>query len=128
MSAYIALLRKEPDSDYGVEFPDFPGCVTFGKTLEEARRMAAEALALHIEGMTADGEGLPEPSLLQAIMDDPTNRDAIGFLVDAPTPHVKAVRIQVSMPGDVVEQIDRVSRNRSRFLTEAALEKLRRAA
>ena len=46
MTAYIALLRKQPDSDFGVDFPDFPGCVTAGETLEEARVMAAEALAL----------------------------------------------------------------------------------
>ena len=47
---YIAYLYKERDSDFGVSFPDFPGCVTAGRTLEEGRRMAAEALALHIEG------------------------------------------------------------------------------
>jgi predicted RNase H-like HicB family nuclease len=47
----IALLRKCPDSDFGVDFPDFPGCITAGTTLEETREMAAEALAFHIEGM-----------------------------------------------------------------------------
>jgi hypothetical protein len=31
MPSYIALLRKDPDSDYGVEFPDFPGWVTAAK-------------------------------------------------------------------------------------------------
>jgi predicted RNase H-like HicB family nuclease len=45
---YIAYLHKDRDSDFRVSFSDFPGCVTAGKTLEEARRMAAEALALHI--------------------------------------------------------------------------------
>jgi predicted RNase H-like HicB family nuclease len=49
MVTYIALLRKETGSDYGVSFPDFPGCVTAGRTLEEARRLAAEALAFHVE-------------------------------------------------------------------------------
>ena len=44
MSTYIALIRKDPDSDYGVDFPDFPGCVTAGSTLDEARSMADEAL------------------------------------------------------------------------------------
>lgn len=33
MTAYIALLRKKPTNDFGVDFPDFPGCVTAGKTL-----------------------------------------------------------------------------------------------
>ncbi len=37
MAAYIALIRKENGSDFGVNFPDFPGCMTAGRTLEEAR-------------------------------------------------------------------------------------------
>jgi len=36
MANYIALLQKEEDSDFGVSFPDFPGCVTAGRTLDEA--------------------------------------------------------------------------------------------
>ena len=45
---FIAFLRKDDGSDYGVEFPDVPGCVSAGRTVEEARTMAAEALAGHI--------------------------------------------------------------------------------
>jgi len=41
---YIAYLHKDRNSDYGVSFPDFPGCITAGSTLEEAHKMAAEAL------------------------------------------------------------------------------------
>jgi predicted RNase H-like HicB family nuclease len=61
---YIAYLHKDGDSDFGVSFPDFPGCVTAGRTLEEARRMAAEALAMHIAGMIEDGDVVPDPSNL----------------------------------------------------------------
>ncbi len=50
MAAYIGLLRKDAGSDFGVDFPDFPGCVTAAKTLTEARRLAAEVLGLHITG------------------------------------------------------------------------------
>jgi predicted RNase H-like HicB family nuclease len=42
-----------------VSFPDFPGCVTAGRTSEEARRRAAEALSFHIAGMVEDGEKIP---------------------------------------------------------------------
>ena len=59
---YVAYLHKDRKSDFGVSFPDFPGCITAGKTLEDARRMASEALALHVRGMLEDGETLPEPS------------------------------------------------------------------
>jgi predicted RNase H-like HicB family nuclease len=59
---YLAHVHKEPTSDYGVSFPDFPGCVTAGETLEEAQSLAVEALALHIQGMIADVEPIPSPS------------------------------------------------------------------
>ncbi|WP_158929394.1 type II toxin-antitoxin system HicB family antitoxin [Acidisphaera sp. S103] len=49
MSAYIAPLRKDVTSEFGVAFPDFPGCVTAGWSLEEARRMATEAHADKME-------------------------------------------------------------------------------
>ena len=47
MRQYIALIHKDTDSDYGVSFPDVPGCVTAGLDLDDARSMAEEALALH---------------------------------------------------------------------------------
>jgi predicted RNase H-like HicB family nuclease len=49
----------DADSDFGVDFPDFPGCVTAGTTLDEPLRMAQEALEFHIGGMVEDGEELP---------------------------------------------------------------------
>ena len=64
MPEYVALLHKEPDSDYGVSFPDFPGAITAGTTLDDARAMAEEALAFHIRGMIEDGEPIPEPSTI----------------------------------------------------------------
>ena len=49
MPSYIGLIHKDADSDFGVSFPDFPGAITAGKTLDDARTMAEEALALHVE-------------------------------------------------------------------------------
>ncbi len=124
MTAYIALLRKEPGSDFGVDFPDFPGCATAGETLDEARKMATEALELHIEGMLTDRAPIPEPSSLDTIMNDLENRDAVAFLVESATRPAQSVRINVMLPKDVVAAIDRVTANRSRFLAEAAKAKL----
>jgi predicted RNase H-like HicB family nuclease len=85
MSEYVALLSKDPDSDYGVDFPDFPGCVTAGHTTEEARELALEALCLHIEGMIEDGEPMPSPTTIEKIKSDPANRGAVDvFLVSVP--------------------------------------------
>ena len=61
MTTYIALIRKEKRSAFGVEFPDFPGCISSGKTLDEALRSAGDALALHMRGMMDDGEEIPAP-------------------------------------------------------------------
>ena len=124
MTAYIALLRKEADSDFGVEFPDFPGCITAGVTLEDARSMAAEALQFHIEGMMEDGELIPEPSGLDEVLTDPRYSDTAAVLVDVPTRRPRSVRVNISVPEDVLQAIDRVTDNRSRFLAEAAREKL----
>lgn len=120
MTHHIALLRKTPNSDYSVDFPDFPGCVTAGRSMEEARRLSAEALAFHIEGMAEDGEPIPPPSTLDTIMADPRNRDAVAFLVPIPDKPARAIRINVTLPEDLVRDIDRVTTNRSRFLAEAA--------
>ena len=78
---YIAYLHKNSKSDFGVSFPDLPGRVTAGKTLEEARRMAAEALTLHIGGMAEDGQAIPEPSTIDDVANDPAMKGAVAFLV-----------------------------------------------
>ena len=58
MENYIAVVHKDPNSDFGVSFPDFPGCITAGTTLDEAQKMAHEALTLHINDMIEDGENI----------------------------------------------------------------------
>ena len=47
---YIGLIHKDTDSDYGVSFPDFPGVITAGATLDDARALAEEALSFHSRG------------------------------------------------------------------------------
>jgi predicted RNase H-like HicB family nuclease len=78
---YIGLIHKDADSHFGVSFPDFPGAITAGTTLDEARAMAEEALALHLEGLAEDGEAVPEPSALEEVMSDPDNRSGVAILV-----------------------------------------------
>lgn len=90
--------------------------------------MAAEALALHVEGMLEDGEALPGPSGLDGIMEDPESTDAVAFLVDVPAAPTKTVRVNVTLPQDVLDAIDKATTNRSRFLADAARAKLRQAA
>ncbi|MET4040396.1 type II toxin-antitoxin system HicB family antitoxin [Bradyrhizobium sp. RT6a] len=124
MRNYIGLIHKDADSHFGVSFPDFPGAVTAGTTLDDARHMAEEALALHIEGMTEDGEAIPEPSALEEVMSDPNNRTGVAILVSVKTEAPKAIRVNVTLPGDVLDQIDKYAEahgfTRSGLLTQAA--------
>jgi predicted RNase H-like HicB family nuclease len=120
MTNYIALIRKEIDSDFGVEFPDFPGCVSAGATLDEARRMAQEALELHAAGMIADGGELPAPSSLDAIMAAEENREAVALLVSLPQTGDRVVRVNITLPERLLRRIDERATNRSAFLARAA--------
>ena len=124
MRPYIALIHKEAGSDYGVSFPDLPGCVTAGTTLDEARAFAEEALALHLAGMTEDGEAVPEPSSLETVMVDRENREAVAVLVLAKGPTPKSVRVNITIPDDVLARVDAYAESRgmtrSGFLAQAA--------
>ena len=71
MRHYIVVVYKDATLDYGVSFPDFPGAVAAAPTLEEAVEMAAEALLLHVEGMIAEGEIIPEPSTAEQVLANP---------------------------------------------------------
>ena len=81
MRHYIGLIHKEAASDFGVSFPDFPGLATAGTTLDDARAMAEEALAFHIDGLVADGEAIAEPASLEDVLANPDNRDGVAILV-----------------------------------------------
>jgi predicted RNase H-like HicB family nuclease len=122
---YIAYLQKDRDSDFGVSFPDFPGCVTAGRTLEEARRMAAEALAMHVAGMIEDGEVVPEPSNLDALKNDPNMRGAVTVLIGVEPVPEKTVRINITARKSQLDAIDRLAgqakMTRSAYIVQSAL-------
>ena len=121
---YIAYLHKDKGSDFGVSFPDFPGAVTAGRTLEEARELAVEALTIHIAGMIEDGEALPEPSTLDQLADDPAMQGAVAFLVSAEPPE-KTVRVNITARESQIEAIDRLARKagmtRSAYMVQSAV-------
>jgi predicted RNase H-like HicB family nuclease len=124
MAEYIAIIHKDAESDYGVSFPDFPGCVTAGSSLEEARKLAAEALDLHVRGLREDRQVIPPPTSLDEIAADPEYTDALAVVV-IHLPDTRSVRVNVSLPVEVLAVIDeaaeRAGLTRSAFLAEAGL-------
>lgn len=131
MRNYIGLIHKDADSDYGVSFPDFPGVVTAGTDLDDAHKMAEEALALHVDGMIEDGDAIPEPTSLETVMADPENKSGVAILVSLKTESKKSVRINVTLPEDILKEIDEFSASRgytrSGFLARAAMREIETA-
>lgn len=132
MRHYIGLIHKDTDSDFGVSFPDFPGVVTAGASLDEARLLAEEALAFHVDGLIEDGEAIPEPSSLEEVMVDKDNRSGVAILITLKAETAKVVRVNVTIPEDVLGEIDRYAErhgySRSGFLTAAAKQAMRTEA
>jgi len=125
MANYIAVVHKDPQSDFGVSFPDFPGCITAGSSIDEAKDMAHDALSLHIKGMMEDGENIPTPSKLEDIMDDPDYADAAAILiVSVSEAKPRSIRVNITVPEDMLRKIDTIARkrgmSRSSFLVHAA--------
>ena len=56
---YYAVFEPSTNGNYGVSWPDLPGCISMGDDLQHAEQMAAEALGLHICEMEQDGDVLP---------------------------------------------------------------------
>lgn len=122
---YPAILEKEPGSAYGVTFPDFPGCVSAGETAEEALVNAHEALAGHVAFMVQDGDALPKPTPVEKVISDPEVTMVAVTVVGVTAPG-RAKRVNVTLDEALLEEIDSIARNRSRFLAEAARAELAR--
>jgi predicted RNase H-like HicB family nuclease len=124
----------KPDDGWDVIFPDFPGCVTQGDSVEEAMGNAIEALALHVDGMVVEGLALPPPSRLNEPMaawvqelDMPIQFDAL-LPIEVPG---KSTRINITMDEALVDRLDvaasREGTTRSGYLAQAVREKLQRS-
>jgi predicted RNase H-like HicB family nuclease len=60
ITVYPAIFNPIPEVGYEVSFPDFPGCVTFGQTFEEAQEKASEVLSLWVEELEAEHKAIPQ--------------------------------------------------------------------
>lgn len=59
---FPAIFEPGENRGYVVVFPDLPGCITEGATIEEALHMAKDALELYLYGLEEDGDPIPEPT------------------------------------------------------------------
>lgn len=61
-------IERDEDGAFVAEVPSLPGCVSQGKTREEAVRNAEEAIAAYLESLRAHGEAIP-PSIDEEVVD-----------------------------------------------------------
>lgn len=115
---YPAIIERGVDS-FGVYFPDLPGCVSAGRTVQEAALGAEEALNGHLSVSAEFGDAIPEPSDLDDIQAAEGSDEVGRILVRGDRPG-KAVRVQLSIDEGLLARIDRVAKNRSRFMADAA--------
>lgn len=122
---YPAILEKEPRSSYGLIFPDFPGLVSAGHTPEQALVNAHEALAGHVAVLIQEGESLPEATPVESMPQD-LEIEMFAVTLVAVTIPGRAKRVNVTLDEALLEEIDKVTDNRSRFLADAARAELAR--
>jgi len=53
------VLRPEPEGGFTASVPALPGCVTYGRTLAEAKKMAKDAVSGYIESLRKHGDAVP---------------------------------------------------------------------
>ncbi|MCL5058703.1 MAG: type II toxin-antitoxin system HicB family antitoxin [Actinobacteria bacterium] len=111
-----------PEGGYSVTFPDLPGCITEGDTVEEALSMAKEAISLHLYGMEDDGDPMPNPTPPEKL-----KVPEVGFisLIEVWMPPFrdkmanKAINKMVTLPKWLKDMAEREKVNVSHVLQEA---------
>jgi predicted RNase H-like HicB family nuclease len=76
MKLYLGIVEKDPDSAYGIWFPDMPGCFPAADELDDLPRIAAEMLRMHIEALDRNGRAVPPPRSMPDLMNDRIVREA----------------------------------------------------
>lgn len=122
IAIYPAIVEQAANG-FSVFFPDLPGCTSAGATVQEAALNAEEALAGHLIVSAQYGEGVADPTPLDQLESDPDIQEAARILVRAERPG-KSVRLNITLDEGLVAAIDRVAKNRSGFLAEAARHEL----
>jgi predicted RNase H-like HicB family nuclease len=135
MAEHVIALVHDEAGAYGISFPDFPGVVSGGTSLDEAVRRGTATLDFHVAGMVEDGEALP---VLRSIEELRRDRDflkdakgAVFVAVPVELPG-KAMRINISMDERLLSAIDREAEargeTRSAFLANAARARMQKVS
>lgn len=113
---YPAVFHANEDGTYTVLFPDLPGCISEGKTMGNAMKMAEAALTQWVDYLKDNKEDIPEPSRLQNVELD---KDEFASLIRADIKDTRAVKRTVSLPKWMDEQVAEEGLSLSKVLQDA---------
>jgi predicted RNase H-like HicB family nuclease len=132
MRYYVALVHKDPESAFGISFPDLPSVFSAADDEEEIVPNAVDALRL-----LAEDEELPVPSSHAEILARADIRDELkegGFLIRVPLieDDTRTVRANITMEAGTLAAIDMAAKERgltrSAFLASCARKEIERSA
>lgn len=131
MASYFAQVFVEPEGGYFAEFPDLPGAITQGDTMEELDVMLKDALLVYLETCKELGDDIPAPSSFEDVLAAPNESGPVHAVVLVTIPsQVKRERVNVSLLPSELAVIDAAAEkrrmNRSQFLAAAAMEQARK--
>lgn len=112
---------NEDDGSFTVTFPDLPGCITEGKSLENALFMAQDALSVWLEYTIDHKEPVPTATALQNMKVEGTE---FVNLIRAEVKDNRAVRRTVSIPKWMDDMVADSGLSLSRVLQDALKDRL----
>lgn len=124
MKTYVfpAFFRRLDSGSFSIDFPDLPGCISAGDTVEQAMIMAREALSLHLYGLLEDKNPIPQASELTRIKSE---KDSFLTLIEGRPGMVgemirnKAIKKTLTIPYWMNEEAERLHLNFSQLLQDA---------
>lgn len=116
MARYIALVDGKAGA-YGVSFPDLPGCVAMGATVEKAMENAADAMRDWADTMEDMGKSIPMPRSLEEVREDEDVKETLAegaFFVSLPLVREtgKPVKANLSLDAGILAAIDEEAKRR----------------
>lgn len=131
------LFIFKTESGFDGYFPDVEGCFFAGDTLDDTVKNAETAFGQHMEVLTEMGGHVPAPRDPGDYAGDERLTTDKGFLalieIDPTRYETKAVKLNLTMPGNLLTAIDRYIeqtgkyKNRSAFLSELARKEIARS-
>lgn len=127
MSRFVALVDQSEHA-FGVVFPQLPGCVSMGETLDDAVSAATDALAEWIADAEAGGRRLEPEGLAETVMRPEVRQaldeGAVAILVPLLSETGRSVRANLSLDAGLLQAIDEAAKERgltrSSWLASAA--------